>query len=429
MNKAQYYSSVMDIDAKVYEIVEETHNAIKDRFDEFEETAQYNQARILNAFQKHQVGLRHFSGTSGYGYGDDGRDVLDKVYSEVFGSEDALVRPHWVSGTHVLSDGLFALLRPGDMMLSVTGRPYDTLNEVIGISGQTSGSLKDWGVLYDEIPLAGNGTVDHDRIKNKLSDQRIKVVFIQRSRGYSQRDPLSVNDIGTLVRLVKGIRKDVLVMVDNCYCEFTEDKEPPSVGVDLAVGSLIKNPGGGIAPTGAYAAGTSHAVELVAKRLTSPGIGREVGSYQAGYTSFYQGLFLSPHIVEQALKGAVLFARLFEDLGYRVSPGSNGKRYDIVQSIEFKTDKELIAFCQAIQSASPVDGHAVPYPWDMPGYEHKVIMAAGTFVQGASIELSADAPIREPYIAYLQGGLTYSHVKIAALRVLTRLKTEGFIKL
>ncbi|HOB20275.1 MAG TPA: methionine gamma-lyase family protein [Candidatus Atribacteria bacterium] len=426
MSKSLYYQSAMDIDARVYDFVEEAHNAIKDRFDEFEDTAQYNQARILNAFQKYQIGLRHFSGTTGYGYGDDGRDVLDKVYSEVFGSEDALVRPHWVSGTHVLSDGLFALLRPGDMILSVTGRPYDTLNEVIGIGEKASGSLREWGVSYDEIPLLGS-TLDYDRIKDKLRDKRIRLVFIQRSRGYSQRDSLSVYDIDSIVRLVKDVRNDVLVMVDNCYCEFTEDKEPTSVGADLVVGSLIKNPGGGLAPTGAYAAGTKHAVELVAKRLTSPGIGREVGSYQGGYTAFYQGLFLAPHTVEQALKGAVLFARLFEDLGYRVSPGSCEKRYDIVQSIEFNTAEELIAFCQAVQASSPVDGHAVPFPWDMPGYEHQVIMAAGTFVQGASIELSADAPIREPYIAYLQGGLTYSHVKIAALKVLTRLKAKGFI--
>lgn len=427
MNIDSYYYDILKIDQQVFDYVNTAHREVKDLFDSIERRAEFHQARILKTFNDHQVSQRHFTGTTGYGYGDDGRDTLDKVYRDVFGSEDALVRPQWVSGTHVLSDSLFALLRPGNTMLSITGRPYDTLNDVIGCEGNTQGSLKEWNVSYREIPLMSDGAVNLESVAAALADKSVKLVFIQRSRGYSWRKSLSVEYLAHIIAEVKKIRSDVFVMVDNCYGEFTEEFEPSAAGADLTVGSLIKNPGGGLAPTGAYAAGTEKAIELLSQRLTSPGIGREVGGYANGYSLFYQGLFMAPHIVGEALKGMVLAGMVFEGLGYKVLPRWDESRSDVIQSIEFRTDEELIAFCQAVQSASPIDGHVTPYPWDMPGYNHEVIMAAGTFIQGASIELSADAPIKEPYIAYLQGGLTFAHVKLAIMKVLTRLKNKGFI--
>jgi cystathionine beta-lyase family protein involved in aluminum resistance len=429
MNYSEYYLNKMNIHPKACMFVKEAQDDIRDQFAGIEETAEYHQARILNVFTGHKISQRHFIGTSGYGYGDDGRDALDEVFRDVFGGEDALVRPQWVSGTHVLSDSLFALLRPGDTLLSITGRPYDTLSEVIGIKEANPGSLREWNVCYRETELTSEGDIDRKKVQEELSNPSVKVVMIQRSRGYGWRNSLTIGEIEDCISFVKGLRPDVFVLVDNCYGEFTEDREPSGAKADLTAGSLIKNPGGGLAPTGAYAVGTKQAIELLAQRLTSPGIGREVGSFPYGYSLFYQGLFLAPHTVGEALKGAVLTGRIFDRLGYRILPGWREHRSDIIQSIEFRSSEELIAFCQAIQSASPIDGYVVPYPWDMPGYEHQVIMAAGTFVQGASIELSADAPIKEPYIAYLQGGLTYAHVKIAMMKVLTRMYKEGFIQL
>lgn len=429
MSTFDYYKKEMKIDSAVISFVNSIQDEVKDRFGDIDELAEYNQARVLGVFAENRVAQRHFAGSSGYGYGDDGRDTLDKLFAGVFGTEDAIVRPHWTSGSHVLSDGLFALLRPGCTLLSITGRPYDTLEDVIGYGKHIPGSLRDWGVNYKEIPLNKDGSVGYDNVKTALADQSVRVVFMQRSRGYGWRKSLSVNEIEQAVKFVKSLRDDVFIMVDNCYGEFTETREPGSAGADLTVGSLIKNPGGGLAPTGAYAAGTKEAIELMAGRLTSPSLGREVGSYQYGYMPYYQGLFLAPHIVGESLKGTVLAGRVFEKLGYSVLPGKDDPRTDIIQSIRFNTAEELILFCQALQEASPIDSHVVPYPWDMPGYNHQVIMAAGTFVQGASIELSADAPIVEPYIVYMQGGLTYSHVKLAVMKILTTLKTEGYIRL
>jgi len=311
--------------------------------------------------------------------------------------------------------------------MSITGSPYDTLSEVIGHHKPSPGSLAEWGVNYIELPLNRDYSVDIEKMEEVLTSRKIRLILIQRSRGYGWRPSLSVSCIREIVGRIREVSPNTLVMTDNCYGEFTEKEEPSGAGVDLTVGSLIKNPGGGLAPTGAYAAGTSEAIEQLSYRLTSPGIGREVGANPHGYAAFYQGLFMGPHIVCQALKGSALAGLVFERLGYDTLPGWNEPRYDVIQSIRFKTADELIAFCQAVQSASPVDGHVVPYPWDMPGYDHQVIMAAGTFVQGASIELTADAPIKEPYIAYLQGGLTYAHVKIALMYVLTRMMKSGYI--
>jgi len=424
-----FYLDKAGIEPKVLDFINQEQNEVASMFVEIESRAEYHQARILEVFAQHKISPRHFIGTSGYGYGDDGRDSLDLVFRDVFGSEDALVRPQWVSGTHVLSDSLFALLRPGDTLLSITGKPYDTLDDVIGIKEEIPGSLREWKVNYRQIDLDHNGSINVEEVEKALADPAVKVVFIQRSRGYANRRSLLISEIEEVISRVKKKRNDVFVLVDNCYGEFTEDKEPCSVMADLTVGSLIKNPGGGLAPTGAYAVGSKKAIELLSYRLTSPGIGREVGSFPYGYGYFYQGLFMAPHTVGEALKGSVLAARVFERLDYRTFPHWSECRSDIIQSIEFNTSDELIAFCQAVQSASPVEGHVVPYPWDMPGYDHQVIMAAGTFVQGASIELSADAPIKRPYVAYLQGGLTYAHVKIALMKVLSRMQKEGYIQL
>jgi len=427
---SNYYISSAGINPKALQYVNNAHEDIKYLFFDIDERAQYLQSRIIDVFKKHRVSQRHFISTTGYGYGDDGRDTLDNIFKDIFECEDALVRSHWVSGTHVISDGLFALLRPNDTLLSITGKPYDTLHDVIGLKKDAiPGSLKEWKIGYKQIELSADGTLNYKEIKDKIKDSTIKVVFIQRSKGYSTRRSLSTKEIGECINYIKKYRKDIYIIVDNCYGEFTEDKEPSSMGADLIVGSLIKNPGGGLAPTGAYAAGTKKAINLLSNRLTSPGIGREVGSNPSGYQYYYQGLFMAPHTVAEALKGAILIARIFDELGYRTFPHWSESRSDIIQSIEFDSAEELIAYCQAVQSASPIDGFVVPYPWDMPGYDHQVIMAAGTFVQGASIELSADAPIKAPYIVYVQGGLTYAHVKLAMMNVLTTLQKKGYIRL
>lgn len=388
--------------------------------------AERNQWKVIRAFQKHQVSDFHFAGSTGYGYNDRGREVLDEVYADVFGAEAALVRPHFVSGTHTIGTALFGVLRPGDELLYITGKPYDTLHKVIGKPGDGKGSLQDWGVGYNEVPLLEDGGLDWERIEASIHE-RTKVVGIQRSRGYSWRSSFTVGQIGEMVRKVKAIKPDVLVFVDNCYGEFTELLEPTEVGVDLMAGSLIKNPGGGLAETGGYIAGTAKAVEAAAYRLTAPGIGGEVGAMLGTLRSIYQGLFLAPHLVGQAVKGSILAAALFEKLGFETNPRWDAPRTDLIQAVRFGSPEHLVAFVQGIQQAAAVDAHVVPEPWDMPGYEHPVIMAAGTFIQGGSLELSADAPIREPYIAYMQGGLTYAHAKYGVLTALHKMVGSGLL--
>jgi cystathionine beta-lyase family protein involved in aluminum resistance len=403
------------ISEKSAQIVDEAEAACKPYFSCIEQTEESNQYRILSAFQKNGIAQRHFAPTTGYGYGDEGRDALDRTFAQSFGAEDALVRPQIVSGTHALSLCLFGLLKPSQTLLCATGSPYDTLKSAIGISGSESNSLKEYGIRYKQIELQ-EGNIDCEEIANTIrEDDTVHVVLIQRSRGYAWRDALSLNVIGNACKTIKEFRRDIIIVVDNCYGEFVETAEPVAAGADIIAGSLIKNPGGGLAPTGGYIAGKREFVEEISWRLTSPGIGREVGSYAGSYAPFFQGLFMAPHIVAQALKGAILFSKTFESLGYDVLPKPDAARYDVIQSIKLNDEDKLIRFCQAIQKAAPVDSTAVPEPWDMPGYQHKIIMAAGTFVQGASIELSADAPIKPPYIAYMQGALTYPHAKLAAM--------------
>lgn len=401
----------MQFDEKIIEIVEHAEERCKNAFAKLERTALENQNKVLDAFRNNNVGQRHFAQTNGYGYDDIGRDTLCKVFADVFKAESAIVSPLIVSGTHALTVTLYGILRPGDEMLAVSGAPYDTLKEVI--LGDNIGSLKDFGVTYRQVELS-NGAFDYDAIKAAITD-KTKLVFVGRSRGYEWRDALDVREIGKMANFVRHLKSDVVVMCDNCYGEFVDTIEPTEVGVDVIAGSLIKNIGGGIAPSGGYVCGKKEIVDQVAYRLTSPSIGMEVGSYAYGYREFYQGLFLAPHVTLQALKGSVLFGEVFDSVGYRTMPRPNSDCKDIIRSIMFDTEDELIAFCRAVQKASPVDSNVTPFPWDMPGYEHQVIMAAGTFVAGASIELSADSPIKKPYIAYLQGGLTYEHVKLAAM--------------
>ena len=401
----------MNFEKEITDIVEQAESRCREQFSKLERIALVNQNKVLDAFRNNNVGQRHFAQTNGYGYDDIGRDTLCKVFAEVFGAESAIVSPLIVSGTHALTLALYGILRPGDEMLAVSGAPYDTLKEVI--SGKGTGSLKDFKVSYKQVDLV-DGAFDYEGIKRAISD-KTKLVFVGRSRGYEWRDALDVREIGKMAAFVKSIKPDVVVMCDNCYGEFVDVIEPTQVGADIAVGSLIKNIGGGIAPSGGYICGKKECVDKVAYRLTSPSIGMEVGSYAYGYREFYQGLFLAPHVTIQAIKGSVLFGEVFNSAGYKTMPTPGSDCKDIIRSIMFDTEDELIAFCRAVQKASPVDSNVTPFPWDMPGYEHQVIMAAGTFVAGASIELSADSPIKKPYIAYLQGGLTYEHVKIAAM--------------
>lgn len=398
----------------------ELEERLAGRFRELDRLSERNQWKVIEAFQKYRVSDYHFAGSTGYGYNDRGRETLDLVYAEVFGAEAALVRPHFASGTHTIAAALYGVLRPGDKLLYLTGEPYDTLHGVIGKPGDGKGSLADWGVSYEAVPLLPNGEVDWPKAERALTKD-VKVVGIQRSRGYAWRRSFSVEDIGEMVERVKRILPDAIVFVDNCYGEFTEEREPSEAGVDLIAGSLIKNPGGGLAPTGGYIAGKAELVELAASRLFAPGIGLEVGAMLNTLRPFFQGLFLAPHAVGQALKGAVLAAALFEQLGFETNPRWSDPRTDIIQAVRFAGKEQLIAFVQGVQAAAAVDAHAVPEPSDMPGYDHPVIMAAGTFMQGGSLELSADAPIREPYIAYWQGGLTYAHAKLGLLKALENL--------
>lgn len=414
-------------DTEIRALLDSAERTLSQRFLALEETERTNFARVMEAFRAEHVAVRHFAPTTGYGYGDDGRDALERIFARIFGCEDALVRPSIASGTHALALCLFGLLRPGDVLVAGSGKPYDTLESVIGLTGGAGqGSLREYGIGYAQVDLKDDD-VDLPALLQALKDPRAKVVALQRSRGYDWRASLTVEHLGEVAQAVHAARPDVVVMVDNCYGEFVCDKEPTHLGCDIAVGSLIKNPGGGLAPTGGYLVGRADLVEKCACRLTSPGIGREVGSYLGGYDRFYQGLFLAPHVVSQAVKGAMLAAAVFTQLGLAVSPGPEDPRSDIIQAIRFEDPEKLIAFCQGIQYASPIDSHVTPEPWDMPGYQDPVIMAAGTFVSGASIELSADAPIRAPYIGYMQGGLTLAHVRYALEHVLRHLSDKGLL--
>ncbi len=397
---------------------------LKEVFAALEERELRHTRRVLSLFQEHHIALRHFAPTTGYGYDDVGRDTLEKIFADLFHAEEAIVRPQIASGTHALSMCLFGLLTPGSHLLSATEKPYDTMDEVIGISGDAPGSLKEMGVSFSAVSMTEDGQIDVPAVLEAIRPET-RVILVQRSRGYAWRASVLPKGMKPLFDAVRKVRPDIFLMVDNCYGEFLADEEPTELGADVAVGSLIKNIGGGLAPTGAYLAGTARAIERIASRLTAPGIGREVGSYAGSYQPFYQGLFMAPHTVCQAVKTSVLAARVFELLGYQTTPSAFAERADIIQAIRMDSPERMVAFCQGIQAASPVDSDAVPEPWDMPGYQHQVIMAAGTFVAGASIELSADGPMRPPYTVYLQGGLTYAHGKLALQSALEHMQEKN----
>lgn len=402
---------------------------IEGRFQKIDETAELNQLKVIHAMQKNRVSESHLWGTTGYGYNDSGRDTLEAVYADLFRTEDALVRSQMTCGTHALTIALSSILRPGDELLSPVGKPYDTLEGIIGMEGtHTKGSLREFGITYRQVDLVGDSEFDYDGIRAALND-KTKLVTIQRSKGYAMRKTFSVRQIGELISFIKGIRPDVICMVDNCYGEFVEPIEPTEMGADLCVGSLIKNPGGGLAPLGGYIVGKKELVELAAYRLTAPGLGKEVGASLSVNQSFYQGLFLAPTVVASALKSAIFAANLYERLGFVASPGGSEERHDIIQAIAFGSPERIIAFCQGVQQAAPVDAYVLPEPYAMPGYHSDVIMAAGAFVQGSSIELSADAPIEPPYSVYFQGGITWPHGKMGILKTLQNMVDGSFVEL
>ncbi len=417
----------LGISSKVYELGEEIISSLEDRFKEIDRIAEFNQAKVLHAMQENRVNATHFAATTGYGYNDFGRDNLEKVYSDVFHTEAALVRPQITCGTHALTVALSANLLPGDELLSPAGGPYDTLEEVIGIR-ESPCSLKEYGVSYRQVDLLSDGTFDYDNIA-KAINEKTKLVTIQRSKGYKTRPTFSVKQIGELIAFVKRLKPELIVMVDNCYGEFVETVEPSDFGADMTVGSLIKNPGGGLAPIGGYIVGTQKCIDRCAYRLSAPGLGQEVGANLGIMPAFYQGFFLAPTVTAGALKGAVFAANVYERLGFRVVPNSVESRHDIIQAVELGSRERIIAFCRGIQAAAPVDSYVTPEPWAMPGYDSEVIMAAGAFVQGSSIELSADGPIREPYAVYFQGGLTWYHAKLGILMSLQKLHEEGLVEL
>ena len=417
----------LNVSEEVYALGEAVLKDLEPRFNAIDKIAEYNQNKVLLAMQKNRVDAACMQSSTGYGYDDIGRDKLERVYSDVFHTEAALVRPQITCGTHALAIALSANLLPGDEMLSINGRPYDTLEEVIGIRDAAC-SLKEYGVTYSEVELNADGEFDLENIK-KAINAKTKLIEIQRSKGYKTRPTFSVEQIGEAIKFVKSVKPDVIVMVDNCYGEFVETIEPSDVGADMTVGSLIKNPGGGLAPVGGYIAGRKDLVDRCAYRLSAPGLGQEVGATIGVLPRFYQGLFLAPTVTAGALKGAIFAANCFEKFGYKTIPKGSDERYDIIQAVELKSEKAMVAFCKGIQSAAPVDSYVTPVPGDMPGYESKVIMAAGAFVQGSSIELSADGPIREPYAVYFQGGLTFYHAKLGILRALEEMKQDGLIEL
>lgn len=404
---------------KAIKIVKDAEKQVEYKFKEIDEICEYNQFKVLSAMQKYRLALRHFNESTGYGYDDEGREITEKIYAEVFGGEAALVRPQIVSGTHAISLMLYGVLRPGDTLLSITGDPYDTIRSTIGINdnGEDLGSLKDYNVDYDKVELLEDGSIDYEKIKEKLND-KVKAVFIQRSSGYKDTKALSIRKIKEACEFVKGIKKDVIILVDNCYGEFLEKQEPLNVGADMIAGSLIKNPGGGLVSVGGYIVGSEKNIKKVAARLTSPGIALEVGANLGVIRSYLQGLFIASKVTSGAIKGAILAAKVFESIGYRVFPGVDDERSDIIQAVVLGSSEKVCAYCAGIQSAAPVDSYVTPEPWDMPGYDDQVIMAAGNFIEGSSIELSADAPMKEPYIVYQQGGLTYEHSKIGTIKAL-----------
>ena len=423
MTKEMYLQ--MGISSEVYEFAEDIWNSLKERFEEIDALSEYNQMKVIKAMQKNRVSEACLLGTTGYGYNDLGRETLESVYADIFHTQDALVRPQITCGTHALALALMSNLRPGDELLSPVGKPYDTLEEVIGIR-PSKGSLKEYGISYSQVDLLEDGAFDFEGIKNAINE-KTKMVTIQRSKGYQTRPTLSVTRIGELIAFIKEIKPDVICMVDNCYGEFTENIEPTDVGADLVVGSLIKNPGGGLAPIGGYLAGTRECIENAAYRLTSPGLGKEVGASLQVMNSFYQGLFLAPGVTANAMKSAIFAANIYEKLGFAVVPNGKESRHDIIQAVTFGSPEGVIAFCQGIQQAAAVDGHVTPEPWDMPGYDSPVIMAAGAFVAGSSIELSADGPIKPPYAVYFQGGLTWQHGKFGIMKTLQRLVEKKIV--
>ncbi len=424
---AQDMYQELGISENVYRFGKEILDSLKPRFDEIDRNAEYNQLKVLKAMQDNKVSEACLLGTTGYGYNDLGRETLESVYASVFHAEDALVRPQITCGTHALALALMSNLRPGDEILSPVGKPYDTLEEVIGIR-PSKGSLAEYGITYRQVDLLADGSFDQDNIQ-KAVNERTRLVTIQRSKGYQTRPTLSVRRIGELIAFVRKIKPDVICMVDNCYGEFVERVEPTDVGADMVVGSLIKNPGGGLAPIGGYIAGKRECVENAAYRLTSPGLGKEVGASLGILRDFYHGLFLAPTVTASALKGAVFAANIYEKLGFRVVPDSTESRHDIIQAVEFGSPEGVIAFCKGIQAAAPVDSFVAPEPWDMPGYDSHVIMAAGAFVSGSSIELSADGPIKPPYAVYFQGGLTFEHARFGIMKSLQSVVDAGIVRI
>lgn len=405
-----------EINEKLEKLSTKVEKDVENIFKKIDETCTKNSLKVLQAFQNNEIAEMHFGSTTGYGYSDIGRDTIEKVFSEVLNAEDSLVRSQFISGTHALCVTLFALLRPGDTLLSITGKPYDTLDEVIGIK-ENSSSLKSYDISFEQIDLVNND-FDYEKIEKRLKQGNIKVIEIQRSKGYSTRKSITIDKLEKVLKIIKNINKDIIIMIDNCYCEFVTTKEPLEVGADIIVGSLIKNLGGGLAPNGAYVAGRKDLINLVAERLTAPGEGKEVGPTLGINKSILQGLFMAPSVVASSLKTAVFASKMLEELGYMVEPKFDEERADIVQNIIFNDKEKLIKYCQGIQMGSPIDSNSIPMPWDMPGYTDQVIMAAGTFTQGSSIELSCDGPIRPPYIAFMQGGLTYEYGKLGVLKAI-----------
>ena len=430
MKANEYLKKEFGVSDNILSLIERAEKSIRPQFDKIDEICQINQMKVMKAFADNKVSEAHFSATTGYGYDDLGRDTLDKVYAQVFDCEDALVRFNFISGTHTISTALFGVLRPNDLLVAITGAPYDTLAEVIGIAGKSgNGSLSDFGIKYKQIDLLDDGEPDYAAIKNTLSQEKVKAVMIQRSKGYGDRPTYSSEKIGEMVKLVKSISPDTIVIVDNCYGEFVEEYEPTKYGADLIMGSLIKNPGGGLAKTGGYIAGKGDLVELCSYRLTSVGIGKECGATLGFNREMYQGLFMAPHIVAQAIKAAVLCSAVYQMLGFEVNPKPFDERYDIIQAIKLGSAEGMCAFCRGIQQGAPVDSFVTPEPWDMPGYQCPVIMAAGAFVQGASIEFSADGPIKEPYLVYMQGGLTYESAKLGIIMSVQNMQNKGLINI
>ena len=425
MDQLKNYYKEMGVDEKVFDYAQEVEKGLKDRFETLDAIAQLNQIKVLNAMQKHQIAEMHLGGTTGYGYNDSGREAVEALYADVFGTEDALVRPQITCGTHALGLALSANLRPGDEILAISGKPYDTMDEIIGLR-PSPGSLAEYGVTYAQVDLTPEGEFDFDGIRNAINEHT-KLVEIQRSKGYAVRPTLSCEKIGEAIAFVKSIRPDIICMVDNCYGEFVQDKEPTDYGADLIAGSLIKNPGGGLAPIGGYICGKKEYVENAAYRLTTPGLGKEVGASLNNTKAFAQGLFMAPSVTASALKGAIFAANVYENLGFKTVPNKTEDRFDIIQAVELQTPERVVAFCEGIQAAAPVDSYVKPVPWDMPGYDSPVIMAAGAFVSGSSIELSADAPMREPYAVYFQGGLTYQHAKFGIVMTLQKMVENNLI--